>query len=145
MTGLSRQIILLAATALTLVMNYLSSALPLFGNSNAEVSGGLPNAFTPAGVTFAVWGPIFLGLVVLAVYQALPAQRGPRLDRLFWPFLLSNLFNISWLLAFQSLNLLPVPWVQPEDVAEAVLYLAADSGRYVTGGTHRVDAGWNTK
>jgi (+)-trans-carveol dehydrogenase/(-)-trans-carveol dehydrogenase len=47
--------------------------------------------------------------------------------------------------AFQSLNLLPVPWVQPEDVAEAVLYLAADSGRYVTGGTHRVDAGWNTK
>lgn len=47
--------------------------------------------------------------------------------------------------AFQSLNLLPVPWIQPEDVAEAVLYLAADSGRYVTGGTHRVDAGWNTK
>ncbi len=46
---------------------------------------------------------------------------------------------------FQSLNLLPVPWVQPEDVAEAVLYLAADSGRFVTGGTHRVDAGWNTK
>jgi SDR family mycofactocin-dependent oxidoreductase len=46
---------------------------------------------------------------------------------------------------FQSLNLLPIPWVQPEDVAEAVLYLAADSGRYVTGGTHRVDAGWNTK
>ncbi|MGY1640504.1 mycofactocin-coupled SDR family oxidoreductase [Geodermatophilus sp. SYSU D00703] len=47
--------------------------------------------------------------------------------------------------AFQGLNLLPVPWVQPDDVAEAVLYLAADSGRYVTGGTHRVDAGWNTK
>jgi SDR family mycofactocin-dependent oxidoreductase len=46
---------------------------------------------------------------------------------------------------FESLNLLPIPWVQPEDVAEAVLYLAADSGRYVTGGTHRVDAGWNTK
>jgi SDR family mycofactocin-dependent oxidoreductase len=47
--------------------------------------------------------------------------------------------------AFQSLNLLPIPWIQPEDVAEAALYLAADSGRYVTGGTHRVDAGWNTK
>ena len=105
MTGLSRQITLLAATALTLVMNYLSNALPLFGNSNADVSDRLPNAFTPAGVTFAVWGPIFLGLVVFAVYQALPAQRGPRLDRLFWPFLLSNLFNVSWLLAFQSLNI----------------------------------------
>ncbi len=96
---------LLAATVLTLVMNYLSNALPLFGNSNAEVSDRLPNAFTPAGLTFAVWGPIFLGLLVFAVYQALPAQRGARLDRLFWPFLLGNLLNVAWLLAFQSLNI----------------------------------------
>jgi (+)-trans-carveol dehydrogenase/(-)-trans-carveol dehydrogenase len=47
---------------------------------------------------------------------------------------------------FQGLNLLPTPWVQPEDVSEAVLYLAADdSGRWITGTTHRVDAGWITK
>ncbi|MFC3834964.1 MULTISPECIES: tryptophan-rich sensory protein [Deinococcus] len=104
MSGLPRQLILLAATLLTLVMNYLSNALPLFGNSNKEVSDALPNAFTPAGLTFAVWGPIFLGLTVFAVYQALPAQRGPRLDRLFWPFLLGNLLNVGWLLAFQSLR-----------------------------------------
>jgi hypothetical protein len=104
MTGLPRQVLLLAATALTVVMNYLSTALPLFGNSNKEISDALPNAFTPAGVTFAVWGPIFLGLLALAVYQALPAQRGPRLDRVFWPFLLGNLLNVAWLLAFQSLH-----------------------------------------
>ncbi|MDL2344010.1 TspO/MBR family protein [Deinococcus sp. MIMF12] len=107
MTGLSRQLTLLAVTVLTLVMNYLSNALPLFGNSNADVSDALPNAFTPAGLTFAIWGVIFLGLLVFAVYQALPAQRGPRLDHLFWPFLLSNLLNVSWLLAFQSLNIGP--------------------------------------
>ncbi|BDP42020.1 hypothetical protein DAETH_19890 [Deinococcus aetherius] len=104
MTGLPRQLTLLAATVLTLVMNYLSNALPLFGNSNREVSDGLPNAFTPAGLTFSVWGVIFLGLLAFAVYRALPAQRGPRLDRLFWPFLLANLLNVAWLLAFQSLN-----------------------------------------
>ncbi|KEF35344.1 MULTISPECIES: tryptophan-rich sensory protein [Deinococcus] len=105
MTGLSRQVTLLAATVLTLVMNSLSNALPLFGRSNADVSDALPNAFTPAGLTFAIWGVIFLGLLAFAVYQALPAQRGPRLDRLFWPFLLSNLLNVGWLLAFQSLNI----------------------------------------
>ncbi|MEF2276908.1 tryptophan-rich sensory protein [Deinococcus sp. YIM 134068] len=104
MTGLPRQLTLLAATVLTLVMNYLSNALPLFGNSNKEISDSLPNAFTPAGLTFAVWGPIFLGLLVFAVYQALPAQRGPRFDGLFWPFLLVNVLNVAWLLAFQSLN-----------------------------------------
>jgi hypothetical protein len=104
MTGLPRQLTLLLATVLTLVMNYLSNALPLFGNSNGEISDSLPNAFTPAGLTFAIWGPIFLGLLAFAVYQALPAQRGPRHDRLFWPFLLGNLLNVSWLFAFQSLN-----------------------------------------
>lgn len=92
------------ATVLTLVMNYLSNALPLFGNTNGQISDSLPNAFTPAGLTFAVWGPIFLGLAVFAVYQALPAGRGPRYDRLFWPFLLGNLLNVAWLFAFQSLT-----------------------------------------
>ncbi|MFK7601342.1 tryptophan-rich sensory protein [Deinococcus sp. SM5_A1] len=104
MTGIARQVTLVLATVLTLVMNYLSNALPLFGNSNGQISDSLPNAFTPAGLTFAVWGPIFLGLAVFAVYQALPAQRGPRYDRLFWPYLLGNLLNVAWLFAFQSLN-----------------------------------------
>ncbi|WP_161881982.1 tryptophan-rich sensory protein [Deinococcus alpinitundrae] len=104
MTGLSRQITLVLATLLTLVMNYLSNALPLFGNSNGEISDSLPNAFTPAGLTFAIWGIIFLGLLVFAVYQALPGQRGARYDALFWPYMLANLLNVSWLLAFQSLH-----------------------------------------
>jgi SDR family mycofactocin-dependent oxidoreductase len=38
-------------------------------------------------------------------------------------------------------NLLPVPWVEPEDVAAAVLYLASDDARYVTGAQFVIDAG----
>ena len=38
-------------------------------------------------------------------------------------------------------NLLPVPWIEPEDVANAVLYLASDRARYVTGASHVIDAG----
>ncbi|MFD4195093.1 mycofactocin-coupled SDR family oxidoreductase [Amycolatopsis thermoflava] len=38
-------------------------------------------------------------------------------------------------------NLLPVGVVEPEDISEAVLYLVADSGRYVTGVALPVDAG----
>lgn len=104
MTGIPRQITLVLATLLTLVMNYLSNALPLFGNSNGQVSDSLPNAFTPAGLTFAIWGVIFLGLAAFAVYQALPGQQGARYDALFWPYLLANLLNVGWLLTFQSLH-----------------------------------------
>jgi NAD(P)-dependent dehydrogenase (short-subunit alcohol dehydrogenase family) len=42
-------------------------------------------------------------------------------------------------------NLLPVPWIEARDVAEAVLYLAGESGRYVTGTTLVIDAGLLTR
>jgi NAD(P)-dependent dehydrogenase (short-subunit alcohol dehydrogenase family) len=42
-------------------------------------------------------------------------------------------------------NLLPVPWIEPQDVAEAVLYLAGDGARYVTGTALVIDAGLLTK
>ena len=38
-------------------------------------------------------------------------------------------------------NLQPVPWIEPEDVAELVLYLASDRARFVTGGQFALDAG----
>ncbi len=42
---------------------------------------------------------------------------------------------------FQSMNAMPVPWVEPIDISNAVLYLASDEARYVTGITLPVDAG----
>jgi len=43
--------------------------------------------------------------------------------------------------AMTGLNALPVPWVEPRDVANAVLFLASDESRYITGATLPVDAG----
>jgi NAD(P)-dependent dehydrogenase (short-subunit alcohol dehydrogenase family) len=42
-------------------------------------------------------------------------------------------------------NLLPVPWIEAEDVAEAVLYLASDRARFVTGSQFVLDAGLLTQ
>ncbi|EME20981.1 mycofactocin-coupled SDR family oxidoreductase [Rhodococcus triatomae] len=40
-----------------------------------------------------------------------------------------------------TLNALPVPALDSSDITNAVLYLVGESGRYVTGTTHVVDAG----
>jgi SDR family mycofactocin-dependent oxidoreductase len=46
---------------------------------------------------------------------------------------------------FQELNALPIPWVESVDISNAVLWLASDEARYVTGVTLPIDAGQLTK
>ncbi|WP_374023998.1 mycofactocin-coupled SDR family oxidoreductase [Mycobacterium sp. HNNTM2301] len=41
----------------------------------------------------------------------------------------------------QSFHYLPIPWVTPEDISNAVLFLASDEARYITGVALPVDAG----
>lgn len=43
--------------------------------------------------------------------------------------------------AGKTLNALPIPAIESSDVTEAIMYLVADSGRYVTGSTLTIDAG----
>ncbi|AHH20052.1 (-)-trans-carveol dehydrogenase [Nocardia nova SH22a] len=46
---------------------------------------------------------------------------------------------------YRDLNVLPVPWVDPVDISNAVLFLASDEARYITGITLPVDAGYVIK
>jgi len=93
-----RQLIVVIAVIATLVMNGLVNALPLNGQTSGEVSDKFQVYFVPAGYVFSIWGLIYLGLILYAVYQALPAQRdNPRLRATGYLFALSCLANISWL------------------------------------------------
>ena len=42
---------------------------------------------------------------------------------------------------FHTINALPTPWVEPQDISNAVLFLASDEARFITGATLTVDAG----
>ena len=46
---------------------------------------------------------------------------------------------------FATMNALPIPWVEPIDISNAVLWLASDESRYVTGLQLKVDAGQTLK
>jgi (+)-trans-carveol dehydrogenase len=47
--------------------------------------------------------------------------------------------------AFLRLNALPVKWVEPVDISNALLFLASDEARYITGVTLPIDAGCTIK
>ena len=67
--------------------------------------------------------------------------------------MIDNEFTRSWLdgLAQQNLggpdmsNALPVQTLEPEDIANAVYFLVSEAGRYITGVTLPVDAGYVNK
>ena len=103
MRGASRQVAVVLAAAFNLVLNGLAGAGVLFGTQTGAVSDAAPTPITPAGWAFSIWSVIFLGVAVFAVWQALPARRGPRYDAVGVPFVLANVLNglwqIPWLLS----------------------------------------------
>lgn len=44
---------------------------------------------------------------------------------------------------FTSLNAVPVPWIEPIDISNTMLFLASPEARYITGEAIHVSAGWN--
>ena len=42
--------------------------------------------------------------------------------------------------AYKNVNAIPIPWLDPVDISNAILWLASDEARYVTGTTQVVDA-----
>ena len=85
----------------TIVVNGLANALPINDQQTGEISDRFNVYFTPAGYVFSIWGLIYLGLVVFAIYQLLPAQRDRVLiRRISTPFWISCLANMSWLVCW---------------------------------------------
>lgn len=44
-------------------------------------------------------------------------------------------------IGFRSMQAMPIPWVEPDDISYAVVYLASDESRYITGLQLPVDGG----
>ncbi len=64
---------------------------------------------------------------------------------LFFPHLGGAATREDMIPILRQTHLLPVPWVEPQDVANAVAFLSSDEARYITGVTLPVDAGFGTR
>jgi len=80
-------------------MNYLANALPINGKTTGQLSDAYPNLFVPAGITFSIWGIIYLLLAVYCVVQFLPASK-EMAARISWLFIISCAFNGLWIVAW---------------------------------------------
>ncbi|MEU6643570.1 mycofactocin-coupled SDR family oxidoreductase [Saccharomonospora sp. NPDC046836] len=71
---------------------------------------------------------------------ATPMADNEATHRMFRPDL-ENPTRDDFLEAARTLQVLPTPWVQPEDIANALLFLVSDEARFITGVALPVDAG----
>lgn len=82
-----------------ILMNYLANALPLGGRTTGELSAQYPNLFVPAGITFSIWGVIYLLLLGFILLQFRGSYK-PLIQAIGWAFAISSLLNAAWIVAW---------------------------------------------
>ncbi|MBX7458064.1 hypothetical protein K3152_07370 [Qipengyuania sp. 1NDH17] len=96
------------AIILAVVIQIGATFLPQlgFGDPIGERSDSVRTLITPAGWAFAIWGPLFFGSAVYAIWQALPSQRdNVLLDRIGWASVLALSMQGVWAIYTQFANL----------------------------------------
>ncbi len=93
------KIVNVIAFATMVFMNYLANALPLGGKTTGELSAQYPNLFVPAGITFSIWGMIYLLLLGFCVLQFM-TQNKALVNAIGWFFAASCILNALWIVAW---------------------------------------------
>ena len=82
-----------------IIMNYLANALPLNNKTTGALSDALPNLFVPAGLTFSIWGIIYLLLAAFCIIQFKGSDQ-VIIEKTGWLFSISCLLNAVWIVAW---------------------------------------------
>lgn len=85
--------------AVMIVMNYLANALPLNNKTTGALSDAMPNLFVPAGLTFSIWGIIYL-LVAAFCFIQFKGSNQVVIEKIGWLFSISCLLNAIWIVAW---------------------------------------------
>ncbi|MFB9376945.1 tryptophan-rich sensory protein [Kineococcus gynurae] len=101
-----RAAVVLVSAIVMLVGSFVGSGVVVGTPINEAAGGALAADSTlvaPAGPAFSIWSVVYAGLLALAVYQLLPAQRrDARQRRVGWWLALSMLLNAAWILTVQA-------------------------------------------
>lgn len=104
----------LAGFAGVVAVNYLANALPINNKTTGQLSDQYPNLFVPAGLTFAIWGLIYLLLAIFVVYSLIVAfKAGAKrsfINSISIFFFLTCVANVGWIFAWHY-EILPLSMI----------------------------------
>lgn len=152
---LARRLIVLLAMVFSVAVGQGQRALG-WGQSAAEFAADSDATLRVAGYAFAIWGVIYLGLLVYAVRQLLSLKgQGPLIQRFGWPSALAFIGIGLWIVAaafdaevatialiFGALTVLLIPLLQNASMIRALS--AGDRDRWTVIWPLSLLAGWLT-
>ncbi|MGB3160000.1 MAG: tryptophan-rich sensory protein [Carnobacterium sp.] len=105
-TNFPIKIVTFVTYLIMIVANALATLLPINGMTTGEISDSYPNLFAPAGITFSIWGVIYLFLFLYCMYQfgLLQGKEDFHKEKLFKKvgvlFSISSVLNTVWILTW---------------------------------------------
>jgi len=97
------------------IVNALAVTLPINNKTTEQLSDQYPNLFVPAGLTFSIWGVIYILLAIFVIYGLIIAfrkdtQKLSFIENIGILFFISCLANIGWIFAWHY-EILPLSLV----------------------------------
>ncbi len=104
------------AVIFTIIVNALANILPINDKNTGELSDAIKNLFVPAGLTFAIWGVIYILIILFMLYQIndviIKKKDADYVGKIGFYFMLASLANIIWIFMWHyeqvTLSILPM-------------------------------------
>lgn len=98
-------VITLLTYIIMITLNALASILPINGRDTGQISDFYANLFAPAGITFSIWGLIYLLLLGYSIYQfSIYRTKNDKMKNLLimisFVFTINSIANSFWILAW---------------------------------------------
>ena len=104
------------AVVFTIIVNALANILPINDKYTGDLSNNIPNLFVPVGLTFAVWGIIYILIILFMFYQIneviIKKEKNVEyIKKIGFYFMLASLANIIWIFMwhYEQVTLSVVP------------------------------------
>jgi hypothetical protein len=87
------------------VVNALATTIPIGGKTTGQISDQYPNLFVPSGITFSIWGIIYILLGIFVVYSLIHSIRRSEqindfIERIGILFIITCVANASWIFSW---------------------------------------------
>jgi len=85
-----------------IIVNVLANIIPIGGNYTGDIADNIPNLFVPTGLTFAIWGVIYILTACFAIYQLADLfgkieSKSDYIQKIGFWFILGSIGNIAWI------------------------------------------------